>query len=958
MVLTKRLLPALFIAAIALFSHLPASHAADFGSLISPGELGSFHSELDGLSNCTKCHTKGEGLPNANCTVAGCHAGVAAAQAIKKGLHGGVADQPCVKCHKDHKGRGYRGTEGDIKKFDHATTGYKLAGKHAPVACAKCHTAKTKKGLVSYAGLDTACFSCHKKDDIHKGTLKEKCENCHTTNGWKGKDVTFDHDKAYKLEGKHIKVECKKCHAVKGIFQVENKEQCITCHKKDDKHKGGLGPKCESCHVPATWKEIRFDHKQTKYPLTGKHVQAPCEKCHVERAKGVFKIGKYDTCDAPGCHDKGKFGNVHGKQFAGKKCDECHTTQDFKPATFKHEDPAYTGYKLKGKHAKLECEKCHRPDQVTKAALFKPIPSDRCDNAGCHDIKERGNIHGPQFKGQLCDSCHHEENWKPSLFDHSAAAYKGYKLKGKHAKLECEKCHRPDQVTKAALFKPIPSDRCDNAGCHDIKSRGNIHGSQFKGQLCDSCHHEENWKPSLFDHNAAAYKGYRLEGKHAAQKCEKCHRPDPLTQTVLFKPMAADRCDNAGCHDIKERGNIHGPQFKDAKCEQCHTPKEWKPSLFDHNAAAYKGYKLEGKHANTKCDKCHKINGGGIQTFRGIDAKSCSSAYCHKDPHAGQFRDKACEQCHTPKDWKELNFNHNTQARFPLEGKHIAAKCDKCHEGKVWKPVKSECLDCHRKDDDKAHKGKMGPKCEQCHTAANWEPKSFFHEVTGFALQGAHTQIVCSDCHKAKGVFTGLGPDCVKCHTDPHYNQFGPAACGQCHTAKNWFPEKFRHTETGFRLEGGHRAATCEQCHQARNYRNTPQTCYLCHAADFNRPAALVFHGSGNTNCVTCHKMGAFDWLGASFTHLTMTFTGSHAAVKNDCLKCHSGTGSTLSLKWPGTTLESQCFNCHTNNPAGMAPNLTYQSKHGGAVPCPTNCTLCHTTSTFLNPAYSGPACN
>ncbi|TBR21208.1 MAG: hypothetical protein EPO63_08915, partial [Candidatus Nitrosotenuis sp.] len=131
--MSKRLLPALFIAAIALFGGVPASHAADFGSLISPGELGSFHADLDGLSNCTKCHTKGEGLPNANCTTVGCHAGVAAAQAIKKGLHGGVADQPCVKCHKDHKGRGYRGTEGDIKKFDHNTTGYKLAGKHAPV---------------------------------------------------------------------------------------------------------------------------------------------------------------------------------------------------------------------------------------------------------------------------------------------------------------------------------------------------------------------------------------------------------------------------------------------------------------------------------------------------------------------------------------------------------------------------------------------------------------------------------------------------------------------------------------------------------------------------------------------------------------------------------------------------------------------------------------------------------
>ncbi len=138
--LRKRLFLALFLTALALFDHAPVAHAADLGSLISPGELGSFHADLEGLTNCTKCHTKGEGLPNASCTAVGCHPGIAAAQALKKGLHGGVADQQCVKCHKDHKGRGYRGTEGDIKKFDHATTGYKLLGKHSSTDCVKCHT--------------------------------------------------------------------------------------------------------------------------------------------------------------------------------------------------------------------------------------------------------------------------------------------------------------------------------------------------------------------------------------------------------------------------------------------------------------------------------------------------------------------------------------------------------------------------------------------------------------------------------------------------------------------------------------------------------------------------------------------------------------------------------------------------------------------------------------------------
>ncbi|MBI5179695.1 MAG: hypothetical protein HZA04_10615 [Nitrospinae bacterium] len=840
----QRIIGLLGICVCLLFS--PA-FAVDFGSLISPGDLSSYHKELDGMANCTKCHAVGGGIQNETCN--SCHKDIGAAQLVKKGLHGAVASQRCVECHSDHKGRSYSMVEWDPKTFDHGKTGYKLAGKHAKTDCAKCHKTKTKLGFYSYSGLATACKSCH--EDIHKGTLKDACETCHNTNTWRGKDVTFDHNKVYKLDGKHTDVKCQKCHPAKGMFQVAEKEKCITCHKKDDKHKGQLGAACEKCHQAAGWKDILFDHSTTKYGLQGKHTKVACEKCHHEKGKGVFKVAKYDTCDAPGCHDKGKFGNVHETQFLGVACAKCHTVEGFKPSLFKHESPDYLGFKLKGKHAQVECGKCHRPLAVTKMALFKPMASSTCDVAGCHDIKARGNIHGVQFKGQKCESCHIEEGWKPTLFKHGAEAYKGYKLEGKHAQVECQKCHRAD----------------------------------------------------------------------------------PATQVVLFKPIDAASCSGAFCHDVKERGNIHGAQFKDRKCNDCHTVQGWKPSAFDHNADSYKGYKLEGKHAQAKCQKCHLPAGDGTVAYRPIDTKSCASALCHKDPHARQFADKECDQCHTPKAWKELTFNHVTQARFPLEGKHVSTQCEKCHIGKVWKPLKEDCLACHAKDDDKAHKGKMGAKCEQCHTAQTWEPKSFFHEVTGFALEGAHTQITCNKCHKTKGVFTGQGPECVKCHTDAHQNQFGPATCADCHTAKNWFPERFRHSQTGFRLEGGHRAAKCESCHVGRAYRSVTQDCYTCHAAQYAAPAAAIYHTSGNKSCLDCHKV--YSWTPAVFTHATMTFSGAHAAIKTTCAKCHNST-TPLTLKWPGATAESQCATCHY--PA------TYNTKHTN---CPTDCALCHNTSAW-----------
>ncbi|MBI3580828.1 MAG: hypothetical protein HY098_01915 [Nitrospinae bacterium] len=473
------------------------------------------------------------------------------------------------------------------------------------------------------------------------------------------------------------------------------------------------------------------------------------------------------------------------------------------------------------------------------------------------------------------------------------------------------------------MYKPIQTASCDGARCHDARARGNVHGPQFKGQRCETCHDEQGWKPTLFKHESAGYSGYKLAGKHAQTACGKCHAAG-ADQTVFYKPIKFDSCSAAACHK-----NPHAEQFKGQKCETCHNEQGWKPTLFQHESAGYAGYKLEGKHAQTPCGKCHPSVADRPVLYKPIKFDSCSSAACHKNPHADQFEGKKCEQCHVAREWKELSFNHRTQARFPLEGRHATAKCDKCHLNKAWRPLAMNCMDCHRKDDDKAHKGKMGEKCDQCHTAQNWEPNHFFHEVTGFKLDGTHSQAACAQCHKTKGVYSGLGPQCSKCHTDPHLNQFGPVACGDCHTAKNWFPEKFNHSLTGFRLEGGHRVAACQQCHRNRTYRNTPYACIACHQADFTSPAAAPFHVGASTDCTLCHKV--YGWLGAKFTHKTMTFTGYHAVIATSCTSCHAA-GANFPLKWPDVTNETQCGVCHAAKAHGT---------------CPTNCSLCHNTTTF-----------
>jgi len=1035
-----RIIP-LFLFGLIVFNTAPVT-AKDLGTLLSPGALSWLHKDAKGLTGCTKCHALRGGVRNEKCLE--CHKDISSRLSARKGFHASVSGRKCFSCHSEHQGKSFNLIKWKEKSFDHKKTGYDLLGKHGKVACRKCHTAKTKQGQKSFLGLKTDCISCHKKDDKHKGELGKDCAKCHTEQGWK--KTKFNHDTTkYPLRGKHLQQKCKSCHPQmdKGKFKIVRFDTCNApgCH--DNKKRGGLthgkkqfkGKKCESCHTvenwkpslyrhntkryagyrlegkhlklacakchradPVTkivhyrpfdtrtcntkgchdsarrknihgkqfagrscdechtskgWKPTTFSHSNSKYKgfkLKGKHTKLKCAKCHKSKRKVVFyKPIKYDSCTAKGCHDTRKRGNIHGKQFKGRNCLECHSERGWKPTVFSHSNPKYKGFKLKGKHAKLKCAKCHRPDRWTKVIRYKPIKTGTCAAKGCHDTRKRGNIHGKQFRGRGCDNCHAMESWKPTIFSHSSPKYKGFKLKGKHAKLKCAKCHRPDRRTKAVKYKPIKYDSCTAKGCHDTRKRGNIHGKQFKGRNCLDCHTEQRWKPTAFSHSNPKYKGFKLKGKHAKVKCAKCHRPDRRTKAVKYKPIKYDSCTAKGCHDTRKRGNIHGTQFKGRNCLDCHTEQRWKPTAFSHSNPKYKGFKLKGKHAKVKCAKCHKKDSTGTAHFKPIKSGACAD--CHADEHKGQFKEKKCEDCHTETGWKPSLFRHSDPQYkgFKLTGKHAKAKCEGCHkkrsDGKVrFKPIKSDCVDCHKKDDK--HKGSLGPNCRECHSPATWKPTGGFHDLTAMPLEGAHKRADCVACHKTPGSFAGLsGGNCTNCHIDAHIGQFG-TECVDCHNAETWEPLRFRHSTTGFRLEGAHRITNCKNCHQNRVYRNTPTDCVDCHRDRFVAATFNVFHQSASTDCVFCHTVYSFQ-PATNHQHATWTFDGVHASLKSRCASCHqSGTGSgLLSLKWPTAKVASDCNICHgskfTSSSASSA-NAGIAHAAGGAA---SDCTTCHSSS-------------
>ena len=182
------------------------------------------------------------------------------------------------------------------QSFETVMSPGKLSQAHAKYEddCAQCHVRFNRQAQ------DKRCLDCHKETraDVaahtgYHGKMKpQDCHECHSEH--QGREVRlytldkklFDHGITdYPLKGKHQKVECEKCHVPGKLYRQAN-GTCIACHSKDDKHKAALGAACADCHDESSWKQFRFDHGKTKFALSGKHVDAKCEACHL---KGVYK---------------------------------------------------------------------------------------------------------------------------------------------------------------------------------------------------------------------------------------------------------------------------------------------------------------------------------------------------------------------------------------------------------------------------------------------------------------------------------------------------------------------------------------------------------------------------------------------------------------------------------------------------------------------------------------------
>jgi hypothetical protein len=577
----------------------------------------------------------------------------------------------CLTCHDGVDSYGH--------KFDHNRVTFKLVGKHSQVVCGQCHP--NARTIADLRSAPQDCKSCHAVQDAHQGRLGTDCSSCHTPGGWT--PARMDHNlSSYKLVDKHVNVACTACHVNNVYFGTPR--ACISCHQKDDPHKGQFGgADCGSCHTAAGWSPSTYDHNLSTYKLTGKHAAVACSACHVNN------VYRGTPIDCIACHKKN---DTHSGLF-GPNCANCHSPSGWTPASVNHD---LFSFKLTGRHVAVSCAGCHANNIYIGTA------------STCYACHQKNDNHGGQF-GTNCGNCHGTGGWLPASFDHSVYPFK---LIGAHVNVGCRGCHANNN------YKGTPT------ACYSCHKGNDTHNGQF-GTNCSTCHSTSAWKPASFDHTKFA-----LTGGHAGLSCSQCHtsgvyaglsqscsscHAEPAVHQGQFGTNCAS-CHNtsnwnatfnhtgfsltgghagltcAQCHTNGNYSNlsascsschaepaVHKGQFG-TNCASCHSTSNWN-ATFSHT-----GFSLTGGHAGLSCTQCH--TGGN---YSGLSA-ACAS--CHAEPaiHKGQFGTN-CANCHTTNNWN-ASFNHPNACGEGGCTNHHGAACADCHTNSSDYSV-ATCKKCH-----------------------------------------------------------------------------------------------------------------------------------------------------------------------------------------------------------------------------------------------------------------------
>jgi hypothetical protein len=438
---------------------------------------------------------------------------------------------------------------------------------------------------------------------------------------------------------------------------LEGMKNCLKCH---DLGEGPSDKKCLGCHKEIA---VRIDSKQGYHHAVAVVGKKACSECHKDHAGRDYQL-------------------VHW------------------PRGINNFDHNETNYRLEGKHAGLNCRDCHKAELIrdNMETYGEQVNVDRTF-LGLH--RDCLDCHNDEHRGQLpveCTNCHTQDGWIPAPgFDHASTRYL---LTGRHRKAVCAGCHPTVEDPKAkegnratyARYTGIAFDNC--ARCHTDIHKGSM------GIDCGKCHNTSAWLEldlAGFDHSRTAYP---LLGRHAKVVCESCHTPG-----AKKKPLPHELC--ADCHaEAHQRQFEHRPDR--GMCESCHTVDGFIPATYTVADHADTRFVLEGSHGSLPCFACHpttQFTDGSTGRRFVIEDITCES--CHQDIHYGQFsaaaKPKDCTDCHGVSTWNEVDFRHDRDSSYQLEGEHRRVPCGGCHVSVTqsgstfvkYKPIDPSCKTCH-----------------------------------------------------------------------------------------------------------------------------------------------------------------------------------------------------------------------------------------------------------------------
>jgi hypothetical protein len=393
------------------------------------------------------------------------------------------------------------------------------------------------------------------KGDNPHGQLPKglDCSSCHTANGWHElkNPLAFDHAQVtgFPLTGQHATVTCNQCHLGLRYDQVHvAAADCVGCHV--DVHQGRLEGACSRCHNTSGFQEVPAValHARSGFPLTGAHLQAPCESCHRNDQGGAFAP---IAADCMSCHRQDYTAASmpdHATTGFPTNCEQCHTTLTWQGSGgFDHASFA-KGFALVGAHATIQCADCHIPPN----GALRFSASGQNDCVACHQAQFNSAHSGTGFPTS-CTDCHNINSWANATFDHSKF---GFALLGAHAQLQCSNCHiQPGNALKFTQ----PSGQNDCVACHQADYNRVHSGSGFSTN-CTDCHTVNNWNAN-FDHTSF----FPLTGSHAAS-CATCH-----TTPGTYSAFTCFQCHEHNQTDMNSKHQgVNGYSYDSNACYRCH----------------------------------------------------------------------------------------------------------------------------------------------------------------------------------------------------------------------------------------------------------------------------------------------------------------------------------------------------------------------------------------------------